>query len=229
MTNTEHTLPIINIVVIDHDTQLSDKLIRYWLSLGLDAPVAHSVYSKIFWVEANPIQINIYDLNSAGGSTLELPVCHAILHLVPPSRMREKSVSSEAEAASASPLLVHTTESSITPQSLASSNEHTYECVLVLNTLEHAGKPTATSHELEYYTSSLTSAGLPTVLDSIMRSAFKAARQAYQDHQPTSSSVLAIPEHHTSTPIPSHIYCIEDDFYFLDSPTITKESCCSLL
>lgn len=71
-------VPIVNIAVFSKQIDTTD-LIKYWLSLNENAVVSPCVYSKLFWIENDPIQINIYKISC---DTCQLKSFNKIYHTI---------------------------------------------------------------------------------------------------------------------------------------------------
>jgi hypothetical protein len=78
----EYDLPTINIAVVGDKNIGKTSLIRFWLSFGSDTIITNNTYSKIFWMENNPVQINICKISkNINNSQFENKIYHAIVYV----------------------------------------------------------------------------------------------------------------------------------------------------
>lgn len=59
-TNDQESLLNVNVAIIGSDEKMILSLIEYWLSLKPNDITVQNIFSKIFWANNEPIQINIY-------------------------------------------------------------------------------------------------------------------------------------------------------------------------
>ena len=68
----------IDIAVIGGKNSHKTKIIKFWLSLGSNTAVQGAVYSKIFWVENNPLHVDIHKISEISEFTINY---HAIVYV----------------------------------------------------------------------------------------------------------------------------------------------------
>lgn len=71
----------VNVAIVGADEKLILTLIEYWLSLGPNDLASQNIFSKIFWANEEPVQINLYYFRSHHELQIDI-IWHAIVFLM---------------------------------------------------------------------------------------------------------------------------------------------------
>ena len=80
--NLSNKQPItMNIAVVGNNCPKKLSFINFWISNGEEPLNESYIYTKIFWLNKNPIQINIYDISKNNYNNITNELFHAIVYL----------------------------------------------------------------------------------------------------------------------------------------------------
>jgi GTPase SAR1 family protein len=199
-----HTPPIINIVVVGDKNIGKTSLIRFWLSLGSNTIITDNVFSKIFWVGTDPIQINIYKISERNINypKLENKLYHAIVYVY--------DVTNEISKNSVNDWLNIMAKY---------KNSWTYEYILSLSK----------NDTITDASNLVSSTILSNVLDNITISAYKSAKDMIIEYGPlitnNNNEMDIFTCNKASSPQTSLVFSyMEDEFYIIGNGE--NENCC---
>ncbi|XWV26112.1 putative orfan [Tupanvirus soda lake] len=222
-----HTPPKIDIAVVGDNDIGKTSLIKYWLSLRANTITTYDIYSKIFWVDNDPVQINIHKVSPENfGYNLENKLFSAIVYIYNIENISSKN-SVEFWIDKMEPY----------------RNIFTYQCVLCLSLedISESTKHIISFQNIPHFGSSFrTSKKLIDILNKITTEAYNTAEIMSLDENqisrnnfyPLTDSMIEMDvfREKTSKQQPLKLSCIEDEFYVLDNKSHNfsnmEHSCC---
>ncbi|XWV24864.1 putative ORFan [Tupanvirus deep ocean] len=220
-----HTPPKIDIAVVGDNNIGKTSLIKFWLSLRANTITTYDTYSKIFWMDNDPIQINIHKVSSENfGYNLENKLFSAIVYTYSIENITSKDN-------------IRIWMGKMEPY----YNIFTYQCVLCLSLddISESMKHITTFQEIPHFgTSFRTPSKLINILNKITTEAYKTAEILSLDENKTNNNFHSLTDgmiemdvfRENKTVQPLNLSCIEDEFYVLGSgnrfSNNLERSCC---